>query len=128
MGGHNSRLRTYTELQRRSPIPKVNRKRRAKRKAGGEVYGPYYVKIANLRTCVGQRGEVPHRCVYFDDRRPEAHHLKKVGSGGRDASNCIDVCHGMHDRFESLPLSQVEEELGLDMRAEAARLWEVHGP
>lgn len=128
MGAHNCRLRSYEELQRRSPLPKVNRRRKAKRKAEAKIYGPYYVRIANLPSCVGQRGAAPHRCIYFDDRRPEAHHLKKVGSGGRDASNCLDVCHGMHDRFESQPLSRIEEETGLDMRAEAARLWEVHGP
>lgn len=125
---HNCMIRRKARLARRSELPKVNRKRKAKRKAENKVYGTYYITIANLPTCVGQRGRAPHQCCYTLTRRAEAHHLKKVGSGGRDAENCLDVCHRMHDEFESRPLSEIEAETGLDMKAEAARLYEEFGP
>lgn len=125
---HNCAIRRKTGLTRTSELPKFNRRRKAKRKAENKVYGTYYVTIANLTTCVGQRGRVPHQCCYDLTRRPEAHHLHKVGNGGQDAANCVDVCHRMHDEFECRPLSEIEVETGLNMKAEAVRLYEEHGP
>lgn len=125
---HNCSIRRRAELTRTTELPKINRKRKAKRRAENKVYGTYYVRIANLPTCVGQRGAAPHQCCYVGGRRPEAHHLTKVGNGGQDAANCVDVCHRMHDEFETRPLSEIEAETGIDMRAEASRLYELYGP
>lgn len=105
--------------KRRSGVKPVNRKRKKRRRDAGEVYGPYYVLVANLPTCVGQRGWVLHRCVYYEHRKPEAHHVKTVGAGGKDRANLVDVCHAFHDHVHDTPRSQVEAELGFGLEDEA---------
>lgn len=123
-----TRLKTRTRLERKTPLRPISPERRARRRAKGDVYGPYYVRIANLDTCVFQRGRQDHTCVHYSDRRPEAHHLDSVGSGGKDAGNLVDVCHAGHDLFHSGKTeAELADEHELDFRREALRLQEAHG-
>ena len=126
---NNCTIARRKRLPRGGRLPHVNRERKARRKRENRVYGSYYVAIANLPTCVFTRGVTDHRCVYYYDRRPEAHHLKHVASGGQDAGNCLDVCHGAHDSFHSgTTLAQLKALHRLDFKAEAATLHGGHGP
>lgn len=102
-------------------IPKVNRKRKAKRAEAGEVYGPGYVWMVG-QPCE-ESGHPDHRCIYYPDRNLEAHHLKHVGSGGKDAFNLIPACHALHDEFHARPLSAMEAKYGKDYHACAHVHW-----
>jgi len=126
---HNSTLRASAKrlartkgLETRKRMNPYNRKRKAKRKAEGLVYGPYYIWAA-AQPCE-EAGSPLHRCGRSADRRPEAHHLKHVGSGGKDAGNLIFTCHALHDEFHSKTLGDMEHKYRKDYRARAVALFE----
>lgn len=118
-----SELKRGNGPERRTRVKAFNAARKKRRKDAGEVYGPYYERIANRGTCLGQRALLGHRCITYADRRPEAHHVKHVGSGGKDAANLVDCCHGMHDWLHATGPSAAAEYLGFTLQAEAERLW-----
>jgi hypothetical protein len=102
----------------------VNKARKKRRRDAGEVYGPYYVLVATMPTCVVRRGWGLHVCRYYEDRKPEAHHVKHVGAGGKDEANLVDVCNAGHDWIHDTPPSRVEAMLGFSLADEARRLAE----
>jgi hypothetical protein len=118
-----TRLASGSGPARKAKLNPINKARKKRRKDAGEVYGPYYVLVANLPTCVVKRGWALHRCRYYEDRRPEAHHVKRVGAGGKDAGNLVDVCNAGHDWIHDTPASRVEAMLGFSLADEAVRLW-----
>lgn len=96
-------LQASGTIARRSSVPKVNRERKARRKAEGLVYGPYHRATTRL-PCIGVTfGWEPltvlaHRCSFFSDRPGiESHHVVHVGTGGKDEENTVPVCPGLHD-------------------------------
>ena len=99
-------------------IPARNAKRQAKRQEADDVYGSYYrwVRDGSGEPCALTLGHGGHRCGYYGDRRRmEAHHLKTVGSGGKDAANLVRVCALAHDMIHDGGRNYAREEHGLDL-------------
>ncbi|GMV07390.1 MAG: hypothetical protein AMXMBFR53_36650 [Gemmatimonadota bacterium] len=119
--GTSKPLERHAQLQRRTYLKAVNRERKARRREAGDVYGPGYV-WATQQPCE-ERGHPLHRCGWSRDRRPEAHHLKTVGSGGKDANNLIFCCHALHDEFHARTLEDMERKYRKDYHAVARRIW-----
>ena len=125
-------LRRHTELhqtaslQRHAFMRAVNPERKAKRKEAGEVYGPYHRWVADdsEAPCVLYR-RGGHLCEWVGDRRRmEGHHVKRVGSGGKDAGNEVRVCPLAHDTIEATaPSVLVRRYDGVDLEAEALALY-----
>lgn len=102
-----------------SSIPQVNRKRKAKRKAEGLVYGWYHREVKR-RQCIGW-GHPHHACEVMGPRRNiEGHHVTSVGAGGKDRGNEVPVCPKLHDQVEGKvwgwSRSRVEKMLGVGLR------------
>lgn len=84
-----------------SPLPKVNKERRARREAEGLVYSEHHHWI--MRQPCELRDHPLHQCGTFPERHPiEGHHLKHVGNGGEDRANEIPCCPVGHDFLHSL--------------------------
>jgi hypothetical protein len=99
-------------------IPKANQKRKAKRAEADEVYGTYHrwVRDESGEPCALVLGHGGHRCGWFAVRtKMEAHHLKHVGSGGKDAANEIRVCPWAHDLLHQHGPDYARDEHGLDL-------------
>lgn len=111
----------YTEIARRTTLKArkrlnpINRKRQAKRKAEGKVYGPYHRWISDHHGCAVFS---PGDC-YGD---VAGHHLKTVGAGGEDAGNEIPLCAKHHTEIHA-GLDDFEWRYGIIVEAEAAYLW-----
>ena len=66
-------------------MPGRNRARQKRREEAGEVYGPYF------KWMVGQPCEAANgHCVTWAPT--VGHHVKTVGSGGKDAENLVPLC------------------------------------
>jgi hypothetical protein len=99
-------------------IPARNAKRQAKRQEADDVYGSYYrwVRDESGEPCALVLGHGGHRCGYYGDRRKmEAHHLKTVGSGGKDAANLVRICPLAHDLIHQHGANYARDEHGLDL-------------
>jgi len=120
-------LSRHAQLQRRTWIKAMNRERKAKRRAEGLVYGPYHRWVADESNapCALRQGSGGHACGFFPYRaRMEGHHLKKVGSGGKDAANEVRVCAFAHDLLEDHPGTMwAKTEHGVDLIGIALDLW-----
>lgn len=99
------------------PLPFSNPKRKAKRKAEGEVYGPGWTWISENLPCA-VRVHPDHRCI----GKGPAHHLKTVGSGGKDEENCVPACIQFHTECHASE-KKVEARYGLDLKGIAVEAW-----
>lgn len=103
-------------LDRRTPLAKVNRKRRKRREAEGKVYGPYH-KAMSTMDCI-LKGHPLHQCY-----GPICgHHLKRVANGGEDRGNEVPVCVRLHAELHFEGDGVVEAKYEVDLNALAARL------
>lgn len=110
--------------KRRKPIAPRNKERIARRKAKGDVYGPYYQAVKALNRC-WLAGHPKHRCRFFARRRGiEGDHLKTVGSGGKDENNVWPVCPGLHDLRHAKGPKHIERVFTVDLK----RVCEVEVP
>jgi len=114
-------LHRHTELQRRSFLRAVNPERKARRKEAGEVYGPYYAWTTEQPCALA--GKTGHRCYYVPERGREAHHVRSVGAGGKDAANILPLCSLHHDLAHSLGAQEIKRRRWLDLKAEAVALY-----
>lgn len=108
-------LKRGKPLSRSTPINPVNRKRKVKRKAEGEVYGPYHRWVSEQGCCVFTVGE-----CYGEVK---GHHLKTVGAGGKDAGNETPLCSAHHTELHQIGQDAFEWKHGVSLDAEAAYLW-----
>jgi hypothetical protein len=124
---HAASVRRYRERVMRevlagerpyNSIPRVNRARKARRVQADEVYGSYYrwVRDESGEPCALAMGTGGHRCGSREGRtRLEAHHIKTVGSGGKDAANTIRVCPAAHDEIHDHGRTHVRNTHGIDL-------------
>lgn len=114
-------IQRHTALQRNAFLRSVNPDRKARRKEAGEVYGPGYV-WATGQPCALQ-GKTGHRCYYVPERGREAHHVRSVGAGGKDAGNVVALCSLHHDLVHSRGGAEVHRRYGVDLAAVARGTW-----
>jgi len=110
-----ARIHRHAELQRRTAIRAINRQRKARREATGEVYGPYHKSMASLPCAVLKIGE-----CYGD---VAGHHLKSVGAGGKDEANVVPLCWWHHREVHTTGPDAFEWRHGISLEAEAAYRW-----
>lgn len=109
-------------------IPQVNRKRQAKRKKEGKIYGVYHRAVKEL-ACIGWES-LHHGCEAFPPDRlgVEGHHVKSIGAGGVDEKNEVPVCPLLHDQIEGKiwgwSRSRVEKMLGFSLEERALEIWD----
>lgn len=79
------------------------------------TYGPEWLRVSSMRCCV---------C----DRKPWwAHHVKTVGSGGRDIGNVVPLCMECHTTIEQIGRVRFEERHQIDLGSTAKAIG-VHSP
>ena len=111
-------------IPRRTPLKQGSRLRlfgrvRQRRRAKGDVYGPYHRYVGTLPCLASPR----HGCI----GGVAGHHIKTVGAGGKDYGNEVPVCAAAHQVIHNLGASFFEKYYGVDLEAQAARvrqLWE----
>lgn len=114
----NSTLRPGGPLKRSTPLNRVNRDRKARRKEKDEVYGSYHWKIESLFCILSF--DTRHECRSFPGRKPiEGHHVKSVGSGGKDRGNEVPLCPLAHDEVEQIGRKTFEAKWGVNLKQEA---------
>jgi hypothetical protein len=101
------------------PKPKVRKQR--KRFAARRL--PEYMAWIHTQPCVllDARGGNYHRCGPV-----EGCHVKSRGAGGDDAGNLVSMCQHGHRAQHRLGTRTFEEVWGVDLKAEAARLWNLY--
>lgn len=102
------------ERKPRRPVKRVNAKRR--RKEWGRAYGsPERVQfVASLPCAFGGRWE---RCA----GKIENHHTRNGGRGRKgDAATIVPLCTLHHDELHDKGVATMEEQYGVDLKAEAA--------
>lgn len=111
-------------LERTTELPKENKKRMERRVAEDEVYGTHH-KWIMTQPCE-LRNHPAIRCTSYPDRAPiEGHHLKCVGSGGKDRNNEVPACNAHHDHFHWLgSVSAASDFYGRDFRSIAVQYTE----
>lgn len=114
-------LHRHAQLQRHAYLRAVNPARKAKRREAGEVYGPGYLWMTR-QPCI-LRSRPDHRCAWSQDRQPEAHHVKSVGAGGRDAEDTVPVCHVAHDALHSMGPETFERRHNVSLTTLARDWW-----
>lgn len=105
---------------KRAPLPRVNRARKAKRKAEALVYGPYHEWVGT-QPCLLKRNPL-HICRGVT----KGHHLIRVGNGGRDEGNEVPLCEIAHTRsmksVHTMGPDSFEAYWNVDLEAEASAL------
>lgn len=71
------------------------------------TYGPEFIRIS------------AHDCFVCGKRGWWAHHVKTVGSGGRDAFNLVPVCYQHHGQVEAKGNEWFEWEHSCDLESMA---------
>lgn len=101
-----------TPLIRRTPLAKVNNKR--KRKLYAKNFGDYADLIRQMPCVV---------CGRFDC---EPHHVKSRGAGG-DKSSLVPLDRRCHIMFHAMGKESFERRFMIDLESEAALLWHEFG-
>jgi hypothetical protein len=94
---------------------------KARQAKEGKVYGPHHQHVKALARCV-MAGIAGHVCGGEWD----SHHVKTVGSGGKDAGNVVPMCRDAHREVHALAPSKWEAKYpGVDLKALAEIEWRV---
>ena len=99
-------------MKRRVPLRKLNPERLAKRRA--EQFGAYAEWIRTLPCCVTGRWPV------------EAAHVLSRGAGGKAAANLVPLVWTEHRALHFMGRWTYEEKRGINLSAEARRLWTLY--
>lgn len=116
---HNSTMRGP-----KKPMNKVNQRRRAKRESDGLVYGDLH-EWTKRQPCI-LADHPDHACAFYPDRKNvESHHVKSIGSGGKDENNTVPLCPRGHDEAHCLGLTRLCEKYHRDFRSLACEVTEA---
>ena len=99
---------------KRTPLRKVNPKRKAKQFE--EAFGPYAAWLRD-KPCVvtGEVGE------YVD-----LDHVRTQGARGKAAANLVPLRHDLHMERHNSGIRTFERKYGLDLKAEAEKLFDQY--
>lgn len=97
-------------IKRKSWMPRVNRKRLARRRA--LQFGPQAELCRKSPCCIpGCRR-----------RRSDPAHVVSTGAGGKDRGNVVPLCRPHHDQQHLIGVKTFQRKHGLDLAAIAAEL------
>jgi len=104
---------------KRKKIRPFNKEKR-ERMRGKHTYGPYHRWISTQQCILAIYPD--HTCMQYPDGKwVKGHHVKTVGSGGRDFLNEVPVCMLAHALCETT-FSKVERKFGISLREVAEGL------
>ena len=99
----------------RAPLKKRNAKRQARRRADDDVYGSYFRYVKSLPCSVRGEGQCFGEVT--------GHHLKTVGSGGKDAGNLVPLCYGHHREIHDFGAQAFDAKYFNSLPLHAKTLW-----
>lgn len=108
--------RSRAELDRSTPLPKKNAKRKAKRAADDHTYGSFYRYVKTLPCAVGGEGDPCFGEIH-------GHHVKSVGAGGRDAANLAPLCERHHRMIHDIGPKAFDARFFNDLKLYADAIW-----
>jgi hypothetical protein len=103
-------------MKRRKPL-RSNPERKA-RVRGDEVYGSYHWWIKNWPCLFFDRGECSGSI--------SGHHVKSVGSGGRDARNEVPLCAYHHRLGDDIGWKSFQKRMKTDLKIAAEWYWRLY--